>query len=205
MTKNKINIYLADDHEIVIDGLKLLIGNEPMFRVIGWTTDGKTACKEILEKKPDIALLDIRMPGMSGIELISALRKKVETKFVILSMHNEPHNVQNAISYGAYGYLVKNTGKEELMRCINKVIAGESYFPIQSSRNKDKDKKTAFTPRELEIIKLIINEYTSQQIAQELNLSHFTIETHRKNICKKTQTKSAVGLIKYVTENNIPI
>src|SRR5438132_898425 len=120
MRDNKTTLYLADDHQIVIDGLSLLISSENNLRVIGMATDGIKASKEIISKKPDIAIVDFRMPGMNGLELISTLRKVVSTKFIILSMHNEHRYIAEAISYGAMGYIVKNTGKNELIACIDK-------------------------------------------------------------------------------------
>ena len=199
----QITLYLADDHQIIIDGLKLLIGNEFGFRILGSAVNGNDAYKGILSKKPDIALIDLRMPGMDGLELINSLKKQLNTKFIILSMHNDKRYINDAINYGASGYLLKNTGKKELLDCIDKVMNGEQYFPAKSI-NITTD-KAIFTPRELEILKMVINEYTTQQIAEQLNLSHYTIETHRKNICRKANTKTVVGLLRYISENRIEI
>ena len=203
MKEQTITLFLADDHQIVIDGLYLLISNEFGFKILGSATDGKKAYKEILLKKPDIALIDLKMPGMNGIELINSLKKQVKTHFIILSMHSDNRYISDAMNYGASGYLLKNTGKAELMNCIYKVMDGEKYFPRKS--NNVQDNISIFTPRELEILKLVINEFTTQEIALQLNLSHFTIETHRKNICRKANTKTAIGLIKYISENGIEL
>ena len=102
-----ITIYLADDHQIIIDGLLLLIGNEFGYRILGTAIDGSEAYKGILSKKPDIALIDLRMPGMDGMDLINSLKKQVNTKFIILSMHNDKRFITDAINYGASGYLLK--------------------------------------------------------------------------------------------------
>lgn len=198
---NPITLYLADDHQIVIDGLQLLISNELNFKILGSARDGATAYKELLLKTPDIALIDLRMPGMDGIELISSLRKQLPTKFIVLSMHDDKRYITDAMNYGASGYLLKNTGKQELFTCITKVMEGEQYFPMKIQRVTNHS--DFFTPRELEIVKLVIDEYTTQEIAELLQRSHYTIDTHRKNICRKTNTKTVLGLINFLTENGI--
>ena len=201
-----ITLYIADDHQIIIDGLQLLLSNDLGFKIIGTANEGDKARKEILSKKPDIALIDLRMPpGLDGIQLINSLKKHVSTKFIILSMHNERRYINDAINYGASGYLLKNTGKKELLTCIEKVMRGESHFPPKPFAGKTGEKTELFTPREIEILKMVINELTTQEISEQLNLSHYTVETHRKNICRKTNTKTAVGLLKYVEENGIEI
>lgn len=198
-----VTLYLADDHQIVIDGLKLLISNELNIRVVGMANDGDTTYKELKVKKPDIALIDLRMPGMNGLQLIIKLKKIIDTKFIILSMYNDKRYINDAIDYGASGYLLKNAGKKEVMDCINSIMDGGTHFPNELIKRNDSDE--LFTPRELEIIKLIINESTTQSIAQKLNLSHYTVETHRKNICRKTNTNTPIGLYKFLVNNKIDI
>lgn len=199
--KAQTTLYLADDHQIVIDGLKLLISNEFGYKILGSATDGSMAYKELLIKKPDIALIDYRMPGMDGIELINSLKKQINTLFIILSMHNDKKYIKDAINYGASGYLLKNTGKSELLQCIDKVMNGEKHFP--GKIDNDSNSNNLFTPRELEILKLIVNEHTTQDIAAQLHLSHYTVETHRKNICRKANTKTIIGLLRFIKENDI--
>lgn len=204
MNTPKTTLYLADDHQIIIDGLQLLISSENEYKIVGTAVDGNRAYKDILAKKPDIALIDLRMPGMEGVELINSLRKQVDTKFIILSMYNERRYIADAINYGAFGYLLKNTGKNELLVCINKVNAGEKYFPSILLHTLN-EKPTVFSPREIDVLKLVINEFTTQQIAEQLHLSHYTVETHRKNICRKTGTKNVLGLLKYISDNKIAL
>lgn len=201
---NVTTLYLADDHQIIIDGLNLLISNNSEYKIIGAATDGKVAHDDILFRKPDIALIDLRMPGLDGIELINTLKKKVETKFIILSMYNERRHIANAINYGASGYLLKNTGKNELLLCLQKVNTGEKYFPSILLHTLRK-KHATFSPRESDILKLVIDGYSTLQIADMLHLSHYTVETHRKNICRKANTKTVVGLLKYITDNEIEL
>lgn len=199
-------LYLADDHQIIIDGLKLLISEEQSMKVVGYANDGDTACNEIIAKKPDLALIDLRMPpGMNGLELIHKLSKTgVKTRFIILSMHDGKRDIKDALNGGASGYLLKNSGKTELMNCLLTVLNGEKYFPSQITR-KDAP-KPMFTPRELEIIRLVVQEeYTTAQIADHLCLSPLTVETHRKNIGRKTNTNTPLGLVKFLHENKIEL
>jgi len=201
--KTPVNIYLADDHQIVIDGLKLLISDEASMKVVGHANDGDTAYKSILAWKPDVALIDLRMPGLSGLDIILKLSRTLkDTKFVILSMEEEPRHIKDAMRAGASGYLLKNTGKAELMKCLNAVMNGEKYFPNKLAKKSNED-KSVFTPREFEIVKLVIDEFTTPQIAEKLCLSPLTVETHRKSICRKTNTHNALGLIKFLREHQI--
>jgi DNA-binding NarL/FixJ family response regulator len=162
--REDITLYLADDHQIVVDGLQLLISNELGFKVVGAANNGDTAYSELLLKKPDIALIDLRMPGMDGIQLLIRLKKQIQTQFVILSMHKDRRYINDVINNGASGYLLKNTGKKELLDCINKVMNGEKYFPSKTL-NLPTSNISLFTPRELEILKLVISENTTQEIA----------------------------------------
>lgn len=203
--KTYVTLYLADDHQIVIDGLKLLIGNEDHIRIVGYANDGETACKEILERKPDLALIDFSMPKMNGLEVIYTLRKTLpDTRFIILSMYDQLKDIKAALNGGASGYILKNANKTELMKCLNTVLAGNTYFPELKQRPVDEE-KPLFTPREVDIIKFVLDEYTSSQIAAELNLSQATVDTHRKNINRKTETNTPLGLSKFLQENQIKL
>ena len=196
-------VYLADDHQIVIDGLKLLIGSEDHIQVSGYSNDGETACKELLERKPDLALIDFSMPKMNGIDLIFTLKKKLpHTKFIILSMYDDIRQIKAAQSGGASGYILKNVDKIELMKCLNAVLAGNTYFPDLKAKFTNQD-KVIFTPREIEIIKLILEGYKSATIAAHLNLSKGTVDTHRKNINRKTKTDDPLALSKFLQSHDI--
>ncbi|MCW3126044.1 MAG: DNA-binding response regulator [Bacteroidetes bacterium] len=197
-----ISIYMADDHQIVLDGLKLLIESEPNLIIVGSSNDGESAYSDILAFKPDIALIDMRMPIRNGIQIIISLRHQVSTKFIILSMIDEKRFINDAKINGAYGYLLKNTGKEELLRCINKVIHGETYFSLLETPKRD-EKKSLLGRREMDVLRLIVSEYTTAEIAKELCLSTFTVETHRKNIYRKTEAKNLISLVKYAMENDL--
>jgi DNA-binding NarL/FixJ family response regulator len=203
--KTYVTLYLADDHQLVIDGLKLLIGSEDHIKIVGYSNDGETAYADLLERRPDLALIDFSMPKMDGLELILTLRKKLlDTKFIILSMYDNPRQIKAAQNGGASGYILKNVNRAELMKCLNTVLAGNPYFPDLKLKHDD-EIKPLFTSRETDIVKLILDEYTSAEIASELNLSLATVDTHRKNINRKTETNTPLGLSKFLLENQIKL
>ncbi len=197
-----MSVYLADDHQIIIDGLQLLLSSNADLVVVGSANDGETAAKEIKLLQPDIAIVDMRMPGLTGLQVVQQLAKTIVTRFIILSMHNDKRYVIDAQNAGASGYLLKDAGKKEMMDCIETVIAHGVYFPNDNSATIA-DNNALLTPREIDILRMIITESSSQQIADELGLSLFTIETHRRNILRKTKTKNAVALIRWATENSL--
>lgn len=197
-------LYLADDHQIIIDGLKLLIGSEESIRIIGYANDGATACQDILMRKPDLALIDYSMPKMNGLDLIRTLRKQVETRFVMLSMYDSPRQIKDARDNNASGYILKNAGKQELMKCLATVMKGGTYFPDLQQIKQDLP-KSIFTPREIEILRFMLDGVKTADIAEELALSPLTVETHRKNICRKTETNNVHALNKFLQEHKIEI
>lgn len=200
----KTTIYIADDHQIVIDGLMLLMRFEEQFIISGIANDGETALNEICRLKPDIALLDVRMPKKDGLSITRHLKEnQLPTKVIILSMHGDKRYIHDARSFGADGYLLKNTGKQELLKAIHEVLNGKTYFT--QAIEETSSPASLLTPREMEVLKLLVNEQTNAQIAEKLKLSQFTIETHRKNIMKKVGAKNTAGLIKFAIEYQIPI
>ncbi|MEI7978047.1 MAG: response regulator transcription factor [Bacteroidota bacterium] len=199
--KESINLYLADDHQIVIDGLSLLLKNEKNICIIGSATNGLTAYNDIINLKPNIALIDLRMPEKDGLEIIKSLFNKSSTKFIILSMHMERRLLLDAINYNAYAYLLKNIGQKELLETIYKVANNEKVI-IKNPLLKT-EKKTFLSPREMDVLKLILVGNTSSQIAEKLYLSQFTIGTHRKNLMKKAGVINLPQLIHWAEENGL--
>jgi two-component system nitrate/nitrite response regulator NarL len=200
--KESINIYIADDHQIVIDGLSLLLKNQDNIGIIGTSNDGIKAYNDIVALKPDIALLDLRMPGKEGLEIIKSLLGKTHTKFIILSMHQEKRYVLDAMNYNAYAYLLKNVGQQELLNTIYKVASGEKLFN-QDLLNYQKEEKAFLSPREMDVLREIMNGLKSAEIAEKLNLSLFTVNTHRKNLMKKASVNNVSQLISWVNEKGI--
>lgn len=195
-------LYIADDHQIIIDGIQLLLGGEPDLHIVGSATTGDKAYHELLELKPDLAILDIRMPERSGIQLLQQLYKKIPTRFIILTMQMDKRMIVDAENYGASGFLLKNSGKEELIDCIHAVIQGDKFF---SKLNVQEQQAIEISPRETDILKLVLKGLTTQQISEELHISHYTVETHRKNLLRKTQCNNTAGLLRYAMEHGVLI
>jgi DNA-binding NarL/FixJ family response regulator len=200
----KTSIYIADDHQIVIDGLMLLMRNEEQYIIAGIANDGQKALDEITRLKPDIALLDLRMPLKDGLVVTRHIKEQqLPTKVIMLSMHGDRRYINDARNFGADGYLLKNTGKQELMKAIEDVLNGKTYFT--SPKETEQVQADLLTPREMDVLKLLVNEQTNAQIAENLKLSLFTVETHRKNLMKKIGAKNTAGLIRFAIEQQIPI
>lgn len=200
--KESINIYIADDHQIIIDGLTLLLKNQNNITIIGTSNDGVKAYNDVVALKPDIALLDLRMPGKDGLEIIKSFLGKTHTKFIILSMHQEKRYVLDAMNYNAYAYLLKNVGQQELLNTIYKVASGEKLFN-EELLNNQKEEKAFLSPREMDVLREIMTGLKSAEIAEKLNLSHFTVSTHRKNLMKKAGVSNVSQLISWANEKGI--
>ena len=215
MLKDKIKVFILDDHQMLIDGLTALLSNESMYELTGTSQSGEQALQLIADSVPDIILSDINMPGMDGIEFTREVKKKhPSVKVIALSMFNGQPAISDMMEAGASGYILKNTGKEELLTALQKVAAGGMFFSdevaaeIMKSMNERNQKKEPvaeihFTKREKEIIQLISKEFSNSQIADQLFISERTVETHRKNIFQKVNTKTVVGLIKFAIENKL--
>ncbi len=196
-------IFIVDDHQLVIDGIGSLLGGSNNYLISG-STQKPEEVLELLEKHPsDILLTDVSMPSMSGIELTRIVKKKYpDLKVVAISMHGEHEIIREMLDAGISGYILKNTGKYELIQALDKISAGGTFFDeavtrgiLNSFSNKHDEKR--LTIREIEIVRLIDKEFSNKQISQKLFISERTVETHRKNIYRKTNTQSAVGLLKY--------
>lgn len=198
-----------DDHQMLIDGIKALLSGQNQFVVIGESNNGKLAVQEIQRLQPDIILTDINMPEMDGIELTKEVKKNnASTKVIALSMYGERGIITDMLKAGVDGYILKNTGKEELIRALSKISNGGIYFSDEVNvemmkSHVEETKEIPLTAREIEIVELIAKEYTNAQIGGELFISERTVETHRKNIFRKTDTKSVIGLLKWAVDKKI--
>ena len=207
---SEIKIYIVDDHQMLIDGLKALLSGETQISVIGQNTLPKLAAKEIAELRPDIVLTDINMPEMDGIELTKEIKKtNPDIKVIALSMFGERETISDMLKAGVSAYILKNTGKQELLNAIDKVSNGGTFFSDEVSDEMSKasttglSKEITLSLREIEVVELIAKEYTNAKIADALFISERTVETHRKNIFRKTDTKSVIGLLKYCVDKRI--
>ncbi|WP_078347408.1 response regulator [Mucilaginibacter pedocola] len=202
-------IFIVDDHQMVIDGLKLIISTITGFDVIGESVSAIRALDMLATANPDILLTDVSMPEMSGIEFTRLVRKKYpQIKVIALSMFSESQVVAEMIDAGVSGYILKNTGKQELIEALSKVATGENYFgpdiTMQLMKSfKRNQEESRLTDREIEIIRMIEQDFGNKKIADMLFISERTVETHRKNILRKTNTQSVVGLLKYAYERKI--
>lgn len=208
-----VRIIIADDHQMFIDGIKALLRKEKHFQFIGEFQNGADALEFALKNDFELLITDISMPKMNGIELTQTIKAhNPEIKILVLSMYNDIEIVHQIISAEADGYILKNTGKQELMEAIGHIMNGGSFYSkevvnILSAKQPKKivsnEDELELTPRELEIIKLICEENSNHQIAEQLFISQRTVETHRKNINAKTKTHTALGLIKFAYNHGL--
>jgi DNA-binding NarL/FixJ family response regulator len=214
----KIRIHLADDHQILIDGIRTLLHTIPVFEVVGFSLNGSSIFNEVTDNKSDILILDINMPEKDGIEVIKEFSEKgFPCKVIILSSHDDLRIIKEVMKLGASGYLTKKCAGDNIVEAIQTVSRGEEYFcksvreKIFSTVTKDNPKlnrqesnpNSILTERELEIITLISLEYSGKEISDRLFISTNTVETHRKNIMKKLDAKNSISLVKYALKNNL--
>ncbi|MBS1585813.1 MAG: response regulator transcription factor [Bacteroidetes bacterium] len=206
MQDDPIKLYLVDDHTIFVEGVANLLGNVPGIQVAGWGNSAEEALAWLQLHEADVLVTDIEMPATSGIELTRIVKEKYPaTKVIALSMFDKKEIVRELLSTGAEGYLLKDIEKKELVEAITEVHAGAYYYSssIASVLMKTVVAKDLLTAREKEIIRLIASEKSNKEIAGTLFISEHTVEAHRKNIFRKTEAKSIVGLIKYAYENKL--
>lgn len=209
-----IKIIIADDHQMFIDGIKSLLGNEADMKVTGEALNGKEVLA-LLEKEPaDLVLLDVNMPEMDGIEATKLIRKQHPTvKILMLTMYNKHEFIFGLVNAGANGYILKNTGKAELTEAIRTVYAGKTYYSkevtetiLQNFSKKPAEQKievAQLTEREKDVLRLIAQEYNTQEIAAQLFISANTVETHRKNLLSKINAKNVAGLVKFAVQTGL--
>jgi len=203
-----IKVLIADDHHLMVDGIKSLLDDVEGLEIVGVANDGEETMVFVSRKPVDVILLDLQMPKMNGFQVAEQIKKKYpKIRILVLTMYDKPGFIRELLESGVDGYVLKNTGKEELVEGIKTVNNGEKFFSKEvsgifyDSFRKEKDENTFLTSREIEIIKLIAQELTSQEIADKLFLSHFTVDTHRRNIINKLGVKNTAGLIRYAYEN----
>lgn len=214
-----IRLLLVDDHKIIRDGIRSLVsGNNDIF-IAGECEDGDEVEGFLNTNEVDVILMDINMKRMNGIDATEYILKKFPGKKVLaLSMHNEEVYIAKILKAGALGYILKNTGKEELIDAIFKVNGQENYFSkevsdIMMSKYMKTQKKSStskslltleeLTKREIEILKLIATEMTNSEIGEKLFISSRTVDTHRRNLLQKLQVKNTAGLVRFALENGL--
>jgi len=204
-----IRVLLADDHQIVLEGVQALLERADDLEVVACAHDGEEAVRLAVESSPDVAILDVDMPGMTGIEATEALlRERPQTKVLALSMHGDQNRLSGMLKAGAAGYLLKNCAANELIKAIHAVVTGESYLCgsmatmlVHDYRehmlNGNADHSRSVTEREREIIALIADGLATKQVAATLGISVKTVDAHRRNILEKLGIESIAELTKY--------
>ncbi len=215
MQDKKTRIVLVDDHHILLDGLTALLKSQRSVEVVGVYNAGQALLDGLAETMPDVVIADINMPGMNGHELTLKIKEKHPSIHIIaLSMHDDGGHIMEMIEAGVSGYVLKNANDKELVEAIRTVMNGRMYFSPEVSdkitllvkeqqRRKDEPEEARLTDRETEILKLIAQEYSNAAIADTLYISERTVETHRKNMMRKTNNKTVVGLLKYAMERKL--
>ncbi|MHA7100389.1 LuxR family two component transcriptional regulator [Roseivirga pacifica] len=211
---DKIKVLVADDHQVIIDGLEAIISDVAELEFVGGALNGNQVIEMVESKAVDMVLMDINMPEMDGLECTSYLNKHYpQIRIIALSMHDNPRLAKRMIKNGAFGFLLKNSSKENILKAIFEVKEGRNFFDpllmqnfLDVSNQKNSSsfaKKDLLTKRELEIIQLICQEKTTGEIADELSISTHTVESHRSNILLKLELKNSVGLVKWAIQNEV--
>jgi two-component system, NarL family, response regulator NreC len=212
----EIRILLADDHNVMRAGLKLLLESHAGFKVVSEASDGHQAVENAIAARPDIAVLDIAMPKLSGIEAAQRINAQLpQTAIIILSMHSDEGYVLRALKSGARGYLLKDSAESDLIQAITVVSEGKAFFSPEISKvlaedyvreinvRGAEDSYDLLTPREKEILQLLVEGRSNKDIASLLNLSLYTVETHRRNLQSKLNLHSYPELILYAVRKGI--
>ena len=214
MKKN--TIYIAEDHKILRDGLKLILKSLPSLAIIGESGDGRVALSEILAEKPDYLLLDLNMPSLLGIDVAREVFKShKECKIIILTKHTNPEYLRKLLQFDIVAYILKDDAAHDLIDAFSSIEKGDFYIspklkevlgPHLSKEGlmrKYSNEKSLLTQRELEIVKLIAEDKTTKDIAQILFISQKTVKAHRSNIFLKLNISSVTELVKYAVQNKL--
>ncbi len=215
---SKTKILLADDHNLFMDALEMMIGLEEDFEVIGKVNNGNQVVDFITTSEPDVLVLDINMPEKDGIDTLNSLKKmNYNGSVIMLSSISDSRMVHDAFKKGAHGYLSKKCARKEISTAIRSVVGGDPYLGSEINKSvvnqlflkkegqeaEESAMMKQLSAREIEILKLIAMEYTSKEIAEELFIAQTTVDTHRKNLIEKLKVKNAVGLGKFALKNNL--
>lgn len=210
-----VEILLADDHKIVRDGIRSLLDDEVGFNVVNEAENGQQAVQICRQEKPDLVIMDINMPQMTGIEATQIIREEFpEIKVLALTMMDEDQHIRQMIEAGASGYILKSSSKNELLEAITTVLKGNHYFSdeatqkvmqdlVKGSARPKSESPNSLTEREREVLTLIAKEYTNQEIADELHISIRTVDSHRRNLLQKTGAKNTAGLVTFAIKHNL--
>ena len=218
MSSQKIKVHIADDHQILIDGIVAVLGMLESVEVVGHSLDGLSVMKWFEDKNADILILDIGMPKLDGIEVLKRFQeKKNSPDIIVLTSYNDVKLIKEVLKLGAKGFVTKISAGENIIEAIKTVQEGEMYFSkdirnkiVDSFAGKKVNESKHFkeyfgmlSEREFEILNLIAEEYSNKEIAEKLFLSQGTVETHKKNIMTKLGVKNAMGLAIYLVKHRL--
>jgi DNA-binding NarL/FixJ family response regulator len=207
-----LQILLADDHGIVRSGLRMLIERQEGMRVVAEAEDGVDAVERTLKERPDVAILDVSMPRMTGIQAAREIKAQApDTTVLLLSMHDDERYFFDALKAGASGYVLKRQADDELIAAVRSVAAGQPFLSAATQgtlmkewlERGEEQPKDPLTPRELDVVKLIAEAYTNKQIAEILKVSEKTVESHRGNVLQKLGMRDRVELVRYAIRRGL--
>lgn len=209
-----IKVFIIDDHKMVIEGLQLMLQNHKNIKVIGTALNGEEGVLNLPKTNTDVVLLDINMPGINGIETCKILLKdNPKLKVIAISMHKESSLIKMMLSNGAKGYVLKNAGQDEVIKAIKTVYDGKMFLDetvneivvnsVAHASSKTQNPFPTISRREKEVLQLILEECTTQEIADKLNIGFGTVETHRRNMMVKLGARNTAGLVRIAIEYNL--
>ena len=208
-----IKVLLADDHSIVREGLKKVLEDSNEIKVISEAADGEAALDKVMNKKPDVAIIDISMPGMDGLEVVTRLTSYCsDVPVLILTMHDEEQYVIRAIEAGAMGYVTKQSAPEQLVEAVKKIHSGGRYLTEKASEalalrvirgNKNQTLTESLSMRELQVLRKLAMGSTNREIATSYNISVKTVDTYRSRILKKLSLRNNAELSRYAIQNKL--
>jgi DNA-binding NarL/FixJ family response regulator len=206
-----IGVLIADDHGIVRSGLRMLLDRQPDINVVGEAEDGVQALELAQAERPDVAVLDVSMPKMTGIQAAREIgAHSPDTRVVLLSMHDDDRYFLEGLKAGARGYVLKRAADSDLIDAVRTVAAGRPFFSAEGQRELARkwdegsdEARDPLTPRELEVVKLIAEAHTNKQIAETLRLSEKTVESHRSNVFAKLGMRDRVELVRYAIRRGL--
>jgi DNA-binding NarL/FixJ family response regulator len=202
----KASIFIVDDHYMVIEGIRSLLQNEKDIEWMGHATNAASCLAFLKQQLPDIILMDVNLPDMSGIDLCKLVTQQYPSVFVLgLSTFNQQPIIRNMTENGAAGYVLKNASKEELLEAIATILSGKTYYSIEAalSLREAEDKLPVISRREKEVLVLIADGFTNAEIAAKLFISVPTVNTHRKSLLTKFKVSNTAGLIKLAAKHNM--
>lgn len=203
----QISVLVADDHAVVRAGIRHILESMPGVSVVAEAGDGPTALQLAREQRPDMIILDVSMPGGSGLGVLSDLRRDVgESRILMLSMHDDAEYIAESVRAGTNGYLLKDSAATDLRAAVRAVMAGESFFSPELSQPRVapiEQQESPITRRERQVLVRVAAGGTNKEIAADLGISHRTVETHRESIARKLGISSVAGQTRYVIEHHL--